>query len=148
MVSLSIEQTDAVPLPTALPGQFLVLRLRKTLNGPMPLRKYSMSGMPGARTYKVTVKRETNGVVSSHLYDHLHAGDILEVSAPRDGFILRSGDTPVVLLSAGIGVTPVLAMLQRFPPRRHVMRSGGSTERVTARSTRLQKSRMASCKPS
>jgi ferredoxin-NADP reductase len=70
-----------------------------------------MSGMPGARTYRVSVKRETNGVVSSYLNDRADVGDILEVSAPRGGFILRSGDAPVVLLSAGIGATPVLAML-------------------------------------
>jgi ferredoxin-NADP reductase/MOSC domain-containing protein YiiM len=111
VVSLSIEQTDGAPLPAALPGQFLVLRLRTTPNGPTLLRNYSMSGMPGARTYRVSVKRETNGVVSSYLFDHEHVGDILEVSAPRGGFILRSGDSPVVLLSAGIGATPVLAML-------------------------------------
>ena len=111
VVSLSIEQTDGAPLPAALPGQFLVLRLRTTPNGPMLLRNYSMSGAPGAGTYRVSVKRETNGVVSSYLYDHVHAGDLLEVSAPRGGFILGSGDAPVVLLSAGIGATPVLAML-------------------------------------
>src|SRR5271163_3944892 len=111
VVSLSVDQTDGAPLPAALPGQFLVLRLRTTPNGPMLLRNYSMSGMPGARTYRVSVKRETNGVVSSYLYDHVHTGDVLAVSAPRGGFILRSGDAPVVLLSAGIGATPVLAML-------------------------------------
>jgi ferredoxin-NADP reductase/MOSC domain-containing protein YiiM len=111
VVSLSIEQTDGAPLPAALPGQFLVLRLRTTPNGPMLLRNYSMSGVPGARTYRVSVKRETNGIVSSYLNDHVQAGDILEVSAPRGGFLLRSGDAPVVLLSAGIGATPVLAML-------------------------------------
>jgi ferredoxin-NADP reductase/MOSC domain-containing protein YiiM len=111
VVSLSIEQADGAPLPAALPGQFLVLRLHTTPNGPMLLRNYSMSGMPGAGTYRVSVKRETNGVVSSYLFDHAHAGDILQVSAPRGGFILRSGDAPVVLLSAGIGATPVLAML-------------------------------------
>ena len=61
VVSLSIEQADGTPLPAALPGQFLVLRLRTTPNGPMLLRNYSMSGMPGARTYRVSVKRETNG---------------------------------------------------------------------------------------
>jgi ferredoxin-NADP reductase len=77
----------------------------------MLLRNYSMSGMPGAKAYRVSVKRETNGAVSSYLCDHAHAGDILEVSAPRGGFILGSGDAPVVLLSAGIGATPVLAML-------------------------------------
>jgi ferredoxin-NADP reductase/MOSC domain-containing protein YiiM len=111
VVSLAIEQADGAPLPAALPGQFLVLRLRTIANGPKLLRNYSMSGMPGARTYRVSVKRESNGVVSSYLHDHVHAGDILEVSAPRGEFILRSGDAPVVLLSAGIGATPVLAML-------------------------------------
>jgi ferredoxin-NADP reductase/MOSC domain-containing protein YiiM/ferredoxin len=111
VVSLSMEQTEGAPLPAALPGQFLVLRLRTTPNGPMLLRNYSMSGLPGAGTYRVSVKRETNGIVSSYLNDHAHAGDVLEVSAPRGGFILRSGDAPVVLLSAGIGATPVLAML-------------------------------------
>jgi ferredoxin-NADP reductase/MOSC domain-containing protein YiiM/ferredoxin len=111
VVSLSIGQTDGAPLPAAQPGQFLVLRLRTTPNGPMLLRNYSMSGMPGAGIYRVSVKRETNGVVSSFLCDHVGASDILEVSAPRGGFILRSGDAPVVLLSAGIGATPVLAML-------------------------------------
>jgi ferredoxin-NADP reductase/MOSC domain-containing protein YiiM len=111
VVSLSIEETHAAPLPAALPGQFLVLRLRTTPNGPMLLRNYSMSGAPGASVYRVSVKREANGVVSSYLYDHAHAGDILDVSAPRGGFILGAGDAPVVLLSAGIGATPVLAML-------------------------------------
>jgi ferredoxin-NADP reductase/MOSC domain-containing protein YiiM/ferredoxin len=111
VVSLSIERTDGAALPAALPGQFLVLRLRTTPNGPMLLRNYSMSGVPGAGSYRVSVKRETSGIVSSYLFDHVHAGDILEVSAPRGGFILRSGDAPVVLLSAGIGATPVLAML-------------------------------------
>ncbi|MEO8370201.1 MAG: MOSC and FAD-binding oxidoreductase domain-containing protein [Candidatus Solibacter sp.] len=111
VVSLSFEPTDGAPLPEALPGQFLVLRLRITPDGPMLLRNYSMSGRPGAKTYRVSVKRETNGVVSSYLCDHIHAGDVLEVSAPRGGFTLGPGDAPVVFLSAGIGATPVLAML-------------------------------------
>ncbi len=77
----------------------------------MLLRNYSMSGMPGAVSYRISVKRESNGVVSSYLYDHVNAGDVMEVSAPRGVFVLKSADTPVVLLSAGIGATPVLAML-------------------------------------
>jgi ferredoxin-NADP reductase len=111
VVSLYFEQPDGASLPVALAGQFLVLRLRTTPDGPMLLRNYSMSGMPGAGTYRVSVKREVNGVVSSYIHDQLHVGDSLDVSAPRGGFILRSGDAPVVLLSAGIGATPVLAML-------------------------------------
>ena len=70
-----------------------------------------MSGVPGATNYRVSVKREMNGAVSSYLHDHVQAGDVLEVSAPRGGFTLGSGDAPVVFLSAGIGATPVLAML-------------------------------------
>jgi ferredoxin-NADP reductase/MOSC domain-containing protein YiiM/ferredoxin len=111
VVSFSFEQTDGLPLPAALPGQFLVLRLRTTPNRPLLLRNYSMSGKPGDSTYRVSVKREVKGAVSSYLHDHVQASDILDVSAPRGGFTLRSGDTPVVLLSAGIGATPVLAML-------------------------------------
>jgi ferredoxin-NADP reductase/MOSC domain-containing protein YiiM/ferredoxin len=111
VVSLSLAQSDGALLPAGLPGQFLVLRLRTRPDGPMLLRNYSMSGMPGAGTYRVSVKRETNGAVSSYLHDHVQASDTFEVSAPRGGFTLRSGDGPVVLLSAGIGATPVLAML-------------------------------------
>jgi ferredoxin-NADP reductase/MOSC domain-containing protein YiiM len=111
VVSLSIEQPDRASLPAALPGQFLVLRLRTTPDGPKLLRNYSMSGAPGDRDYRVSVKHEVKGIVSSYIHDHVHAGDILEVSAPRGDFTLGSGDAPVVLLSAGIGATPVLAML-------------------------------------
>jgi ferredoxin-NADP reductase len=111
VVSLYLEQPDGASLPGGLPGQFVVLRLRTTPDGPILLRNYSMSGMPGTGNYRVSVKREVNGAVSSYLHDHAHVGDILEVSAPRGGFTLRSGNVPVVLLSAGIGATPVLAML-------------------------------------
>ncbi|MGJ5817568.1 MOSC domain-containing protein [Paludibaculum fermentans] len=111
VTSLYLEQQDGAPLPAALPGQFLVLRLRTTPDGPMLLRNYSISGMPDAKNYRLSVKREVNGIVSAYIHDQLHAGDTLESSAPRGAFTLKSGDAPVVLLSAGIGATPVLAML-------------------------------------
>jgi ferredoxin-NADP reductase/MOSC domain-containing protein YiiM/ferredoxin len=111
IVSVYLEEPDGASLPVGLAGQFLVLRVRTTVDGPTLLRNYSMSGVPGPRTYRVSVKRETNGAVSSYLHSHLQAGNVLEVSAPRGGFTLDSGDAPVVLLSAGIGATPVLAML-------------------------------------
>jgi ferredoxin-NADP reductase len=115
VVSLYLELPDPVSLPAGqpagLPGQFLVLRLRTKPDGPTLLRNYSMSDIAGPGPYRVSVKREANGAVSSYIHDHVRAGDVLEVSAPRGGFTLRSGDGPVVLLSAGIGATPVLAML-------------------------------------
>ena len=111
VVSLSLEQTTPAPLPVPLPGQFLVLRLRTTSGGPILLRNYSISGMPDAESWRISVKRENKGGVSSYVHDHVKAGDVIEVSAPRGGFTLTSGDAPAVFLSAGIGATPVLAML-------------------------------------
>jgi ferredoxin-NADP reductase len=70
-----------------------------------------MSGAPGGNSYRVSIKQEVAGAASSFLHNYVKAGDILEVSAPRGAFTLRPGDEPVVLVSAGIGATPVLAML-------------------------------------
>lgn len=112
VVSLYLGQPDGASVTAGLAGQFLVLRLRTTPNGPMLVRNYSLSGVPGDGAYRVSVKREVNGAVSSYLHDRLHVGDTIDVSAPRGEFTLASGDTPVVFLSAGIGATPVLAMLQ------------------------------------
>ena len=111
VVSLSLEATDGSSLPAALPGQFLVLRLRTKPELSPVLRNYSLSGAPGADAYRVSVKFEVNGVGSTFLHNHVRVGDVLEVSAPRGSFTLRPGDEPVVLLSAGIGATPMLAML-------------------------------------
>ncbi len=121
--SLYLEPPDGAPLPAGLPGQFLVLRLRTRPDGPSLLRNYSLSGMPGGKNYRVSVKCEMNGAVSSYLHNHLQAGDTLEVSAPRGGFTLGTGDAPVVFLSAGIGATPVLAML-------HSLASAASSREV------------------
>ncbi|MFL6417115.1 MAG: MOSC domain-containing protein [Bryobacteraceae bacterium] len=118
VVSVYLEQPDGASLPAGLAGQFLVLRVRTSADGPTLLRNYSMSGMPGPRNYRVSVKRETNGAVSSYLHSHVQVGNLLEVSAPRGSFTLDSGDGPVVLLSAGIGATPVLAMLHALSSAR------------------------------
>ena len=111
VASLSFEARDKSSLPAALPGQFLVLRLQVKPDLPPILRTYSMSGAPGANAYRVSIKHDTNGVASTFLRDHIAVGDCLDVSAPRGTFTLRPGDGPVVLLSAGIGATPMLAML-------------------------------------
>ena len=75
------------------------------------LRNYSLSDLPSADHYRVSVKLEDHGVASGYLHHDLHSGDVLDVSAPRGTFTLKPGDGPVVLLSAGVGATPVLAML-------------------------------------
>ena len=110
VVSLVLEPADARPLTVPLAGQFVVLRLRPEASAPPVFRSYSLSGLPDAARYRISVKAEPHGVASTYLSTRLRAGDVLDVSEPRGAFILR-GDLPVVLLSAGVGVTPVLAML-------------------------------------
>jgi ferredoxin-NADP reductase/MOSC domain-containing protein YiiM len=111
VVSLVLEPVDGRPLTVPLPGQFVVLRLRPQADAPPVLRSYSLSGLPDAARYRITIKEEPLGIASTYLSTLVRTGDVLDVSAPRGGFTLQSGDRPVVLLSAGVGVTPVLAML-------------------------------------
>ncbi len=110
VLSLIIESEDRSPLPAPLAGQFLVFKLEVNKDSASILRSYSMSGPQGAGTYRISVKR-ADGAGSRYVHDHIHAGDLLQVSAPRGSFTLAPGNRPIVLLSAGIGVTPVLSML-------------------------------------
>ncbi|WP_263365949.1 MOSC and FAD-binding oxidoreductase domain-containing protein [Edaphobacter bradus] len=111
VLSLTMRSPDGQPLPTALPGQYVVLRLPWPTEGTPLFRSYSLSGPPSTERYRISVKIEPNGVAGTYLREHVRVGDALDVSAPRGSFILQSGEGPVVLLSAGIGATPVLAML-------------------------------------
>jgi ferredoxin-NADP reductase/MOSC domain-containing protein YiiM len=111
VMSLVLEPKDGLPLTAALPGQFVVLRLRLALDTPDVMRSYSLSGEPSARCYRISVKREPHGVAGAYIDEKVRIGDVLDVSAPRGNFTLAPGDAPVVFLSAGVGVTPVIAML-------------------------------------
>jgi ferredoxin-NADP reductase len=111
VTSLQLEPADGQSLAAGLPGQFAVLRLRPAPDVPPLLRSYSLSGEPSDARYRVSVKRNAGGVAGAYIADDLCPGDIIEMTAPRGGFTLRQGSGPVVLLSAGIGATPVLAML-------------------------------------
>ena len=111
VLSLTMRSPDSQPLPTALPGQYVVLRLPRATEGTPLFRCYSLSGPPSTERYRISVKAEPNGAAGTYLRDHIRVGDSLDVSSPRGSFILQSAEGPVVLLSAGIGATPVLAML-------------------------------------
>lgn len=111
VLSLTLEATDGASLSASLPGQFVVLRLQPEPSAPLLLRSYSLSGDPAASRYRITVKREVNGVASSYIFENVGVDSLLDVSAPRGTFTLREGAGPVAFLSAGVGVTPVLAML-------------------------------------
>jgi MOSC domain-containing protein YiiM/ferredoxin-NADP reductase len=123
VVSLTMRSADGQPLRMALPGQYVVLRLGRTVGGPPLYRSYSLSGPLSTECYRISVKIEPNGAGGTYLRDHIRIGDVLDVSAPRGSFTLQQGDRPVVLLSAGIGATPVLAML-------HALADGQSTRQV------------------
>jgi ferredoxin-NADP reductase/ferredoxin len=108
VISVRLVPVDGEPAVPARPGQFLTVRLRPA--APL-LRTYSLSGLPNAESYRISVKREPHGAASEYLHTALRVGDVIEAGAPRGAFVLRPGDRPVVLISAGVGATPVLAML-------------------------------------
>jgi ferredoxin-NADP reductase/MOSC domain-containing protein YiiM len=111
VISVRLEDPDAAPLPVPRPGQYLTLRIQPDKNQRSVLRNYSLSGPPDAGYYRITVKREHDGVASGYLHTRLHVGDQLDIAAPRGTFILDPTDAPVLLISAGIGATPLLSML-------------------------------------
>jgi MOSC domain-containing protein YiiM len=123
VTSLVLDPTDGQPLAAALPGQFIVLRLRPAPDAPALLRSYSLSSEPRDDRYRLSIKREPHGAAGAYVETQVRIGDVLEVSAPRGSFTLRPGDGPVVLLSAGVGATPVLAML-------HALAAGASSREV------------------
>jgi ferredoxin-NADP reductase len=123
VTSLMLEPVDGLPLTEALPGQFVVLLLGLAPGAPAQMRSYSLSGEPSDRRYRISVKREPHGAASAYINENMQIGEVLEISVPRGNFTLRRGDGPVVLLSAGVGATPVLAML-------HALATEGSRRKI------------------
>jgi ferredoxin-NADP reductase/MOSC domain-containing protein YiiM len=111
VTSFVLVSIDGQPLPVFQAGQFVVVRLQVDRNKPPVLRSYSLSDLPGADHFRISIKREPHGIGSVFLCNHTREGDVLDVSAPRGSFTLRPGDHPLVLLSAGVGATPVMSML-------------------------------------
>jgi ferredoxin-NADP reductase/MOSC domain-containing protein YiiM/ferredoxin len=115
VTSIDFEAADGEPLPAARAGQYLTVRIPGT---PAAVRSYSLSSAPGAERYRISVKHEPHGLVSSYLHTRLRPGQTLDAAAPRGDFLLDAGsDRPVLLVSAGIGATPVLAMLHELSAR-------------------------------
>jgi MOSC domain-containing protein YiiM/ferredoxin-NADP reductase len=123
VLSFSMQSADNRPLAVALPGQYVVVRLRPTTGGPAFFRSFSLSGPLSTERYRISVKIEPNGAAGKYLSEHLAVGDRLDVSSPRGSFVLQPAERPIVLLSAGIGATPVLAML-------HALAAAGSTRQI------------------
>ncbi len=118
VISIRLEDPAGESLPAPRPGQYLTLRIPPETEQRSLLRNYSLSGPPDAGYYRIAVKHEPNGAASGYLHTRLAVGDQLEIAAPRGTFILDRTDAPVLLISAGIGATPVLGMLQALAEER------------------------------
>ena len=166
VISIRLEDPHGAPLRPARAGQYLTLRVQPDKQQRSVLRNYSLSGPPDAGYYRVAVKRERHGVASGYLHTRLAVGDQLDIAAPRGTFILDQTDAPALLISAGIGATPILAMLHAFAeehsdreiwgpalraqqPRVLVRRRGPGSHRVAPERTQarvLQPSRSERCR--
>lgn len=111
ITSLLLEPVDGGPVMDFQPGQYLGLRLE--VDGQVVHRNYSLSTLPNGRTYRISVKREPNGLVSSFLHDRFGEGDELDVYPPAGEFVLRRNDADVLLVTAGVGQTPALPMARQ-----------------------------------
>jgi MOSC domain-containing protein YiiM/ferredoxin-NADP reductase len=123
VLSFAMQSATGHQLPMALPGQYVIVRLKPATAGPTLFRSYSLSGPPSTERYRISVKIEPNGAAGNHLREYVHVDDRLDVSSPRGNFVLQPGERAIVLLSAGIGATPVLAML-------HALAAARSTRQI------------------
>lgn len=115
-------------LPSHHTGQYVAINVDLG-GGKRQPRQYSISGVPGADAFRLTIKRvkgvdgAPDGQVSNWLGDNAQVGTILDVSQPSGDVILDRSEEPLVLISAGIGITPMAAILEdlaRYQPRRTV----------------------------
>ena len=124
VTSFVFSARDGGPLPDFEPGQHLPIELEVPGFDEPVRRTYSLSNGPGEGAYRISVKREPMGTASRHLHDVLEEGAFVSARTPAGDFVLAPGTRPIVLVSAGVGVTPMLSMLRDVVARgdsRHVV---------------------------
>jgi nitric oxide dioxygenase len=109
ITSFYLSPVDGGPVVAHQPGQYIGLRL--ILDGQEQRRNYSLSDVANGKDLRISVKREADGRVSSHLHDAVQVGDSLDLFPPAGAFTLAPSEKPLVLISGGVGITPTLAML-------------------------------------
>ena len=130
ITSFYLRPQDGQPIASFLPGQYLTLKVQIPGETYTHMRQYSLSDAPEKDYYRISVKREAGndqtpaGVVSNYLHNTVQEGDVLTVSAPAGDFVLdMEASSPVVLLSGGVGLTPMMSMLNTLvekQPERNV----------------------------
>lgn len=123
VATFQLRQADDGPVPGFRPGQYVSVQVELP-DGARQIRQYSLSAAPGSPLRQISVKRvqgesAPDGEVSGHLHTHVHEGDTLELSAPYGDLALEATDAPLLLASAGIGVTPMIAMLEELARTGH-----------------------------
>ncbi len=111
VVSFEFEARDGGPLPRFEPGQHLPIELEIPGRNGAVRRTYSLSGSPDDHRYRISVKLEPLGLASRHLHDHVERGAFINARRPAGDFVMSCENCPIVLVSAGIGVTPMVSML-------------------------------------
>lgn len=111
ITSFHLAPRDGGPLAPFQPGMHLPVALTVPGQAGPVRRSYSLSGSPTAEHYRISVKREDRGIASRFLHDQIAVGDTIMTGRPAGAFQAPSGDSPLVLVSAGVGVTPMLSML-------------------------------------
>jgi nitric oxide dioxygenase len=128
ITSFYFSPVDGGDIADYLPGQYISVKLNIQGEEFTHIRQYSLSDSPEKAYYRISVKKEEGthekpeGMVSSYLHNELKVGDQIEISAPAGEFVLEQTDQPIILLSGGVGITPMLSML------RHLDASGMTNE--------------------
>jgi nitric oxide dioxygenase len=152
ITSFVLEPADGGPVANFEPGQYISIAVNVPALGLQQIRQYSLSDMPNGRTYRISVKREDGGTqppgyVSNLLHDHLNVGDEVKLAAPYGNFHIDvNARTPIVLISGGVGLTPMISMLKKAiqdPQRQVVFVHGARNSGVHAMRDRLRETAAA-----
>lgn len=120
ITSFEFEPVDGLPVADYQPGQYLGVWIKPEGFPHQEIRQYSLTRKANGKGYRIAVKREDGGQVSSWLHNHAVVGDEVHLAAPAgDFFMAVDANTPVTLISAGVGQTPMLAMLDTLAQANH-----------------------------
>lgn len=136
ITSFYLKPEDGRAISSYQAGQYLAVKVKPEDQENTQLRHYSLSDAPGKDYYRISVKREDKGVVSNYLHQSIQTGDVLLISAPAGDFVLESNNKPAVLLSGGVGLTPMVSMLNTIvevqPEREVTLIHGALNSRLHA----------------
>lgn len=142
ITSFYLEPQDGQEIASFESGQYLTVRVHPEGEEYSHIRHYTLSDASGKNYYRISVKREEQGVVSNYLHNEVHADSVIEISAPAGEFVLNQKETPVVLISGGVGITPMISMLNTIvkeqPEREVVFIHGALNSSVHAMKQELQ----------